>query len=288
VTNPRFNFNNPEDWHFAAIVYLHPPGSEEYADFWADCLQEMAGDNNSTGDVIWGWDEAVKHAAKDSRFMEKGTCDHCGTHFRYGAAYINAAGEYAIVGNQCASRNLNLTAHEYQDKKIRRSVKAAKTRIEGEMALATLAPNRRIALDFDHHIIKNIKSNFRTWRSLSLKQWALVKKIAMEAAEKAEARANEPEPVEIPLEMLKDRHIISGVILSTKTVDTGYGLVTKMLVRADLGFKIWGTCPLSIEFECDAGDRIIFTASILTADNDKCFGYFKRPSKASIHKGEQA
>lgn len=278
-----FDFNNPENWHFAAIVYLYSPASEDYAELVGYMMQDMEDANNVIGSPVWGYTEAHDNCTDDSRFDHKGTCDHCGAHFHYGAAYMNNEGEFAIVGNICASNKLNLTKHEYADAKLRAAVKSAKSKVAANKALATLIPNRREALDFDHFIVKSIRGNFRKWHSLSLRQWALVKKIIREEAEKAVAKANEPTPVAIPTELLDGRHTINGVLLHTK-VEAGYAyntFVTKMLVRDDRGFKVWGSLPSAL-YKIVKGDRIQFDAKIEVSTKDECFGFIKRPSKASF------
>ena len=92
-------------------------------------------------------------------------------------------------------------------------------------------------------------------------------------------KANEPDPVAIPSELLDGRHRFSGVLLGTKSVENDYGYVTKMLVLDDRGFKSWGTLPSAI-YEIEKGDRIKFDATLQVSDKDECFGFVKRPSKA--------
>lgn len=276
-----FDFNNPENWHFSALVYLYSPASEDYAEVVGYLMEDVEEVNNAYGSPMWGWEDARDNCSKDSRFDNKGTCDHCGAHFHYGAAYMNDEGEFAIVGNVCASNKLNLTAHEYAAKKMKAAVKAAKSRVAGDKVIAALLPNRRAVLETDHYIVASIKGNLRKWHSLSLKQWALVKKIAADTKAREEAAANEPDPVAIPFELLDGRHTISGVLLGTKSVDNGYNWVTKMLVLDDRGFKIWGSLPSSIH-EIEKGDRITFDATVQVSDKDECFGFIKRPSKATF------
>lgn len=279
-----FDFNNPEVWHLGALVYLVNP-SEANDEFVGYMFEELEAWNNAKpgSTPFWGWDETNKNCTEDSRFSIKGTCDHCGAHFNYGAAYMNEEGDFAIIGNICASNKLNLTAHEYADAKLRAVVKAAKSKAAAIKALAGLAPNRREALEFNHYIVSNIRSAFRKWHSLSLRQWALVKKIIREETAKAEAKANEPTPVAIPTSLLNGRHTISGVLLGTK-VEPGYAyntFVTKMLVLDDRGFKVWGSLPSAL-YDIEKGDRLTFDAKVEVSTKDNCFGFVKRPSKASF------
>ena len=280
----NLDFSNPENWTFSAIVMFSAPTNEDYADMINEMLDEMVYANSGNiGCDVWDETTARANAVPGSRFANRSTCDHCGAHFNYGAAYVNAQGEYAIVGNICASNNLNLSAHQYADKRVRSLVKSAKSRVKSELAISKLLPNRLAALNFDHHICNDIRSNFRQYHSLSLKQWALVKKIVAQAAEIAAKKALEPTPVAIPSHMLDGRHEVTGEFLARKTEEGYYGYVTKMLVRDDRGFKVWGTCPESLS-EADEGDKVSFFAAIQASNDDECFGFFRRPTKATFQR----
>jgi hypothetical protein len=284
----KHDFSNPESWTFAAIVYLYSPKDEDHAQMIEGILNEMVYANSANiGCDVWDEITARENAAPNSRFADRSTCDHCGANFHYGAAYVNAQGEYAIVGNTCASKNLNLTAHEYSDKKARSLVKSAKSRAKADLAMSKLLPNRAAALNVENQISINIKSYFRKWHSLTKAQWALVKKIAQQEADYQDEKAQEPAPIAIPSDLLKGRHEITGVLLGTKTQESDYGLVYKMLVRDDRGFKIWGTCPDSLA-EAYKGDKISFFATIQVSNDDKCFGFFKRPTKASFEQAGES
>jgi hypothetical protein len=78
------------------------------------------------------------------------------------------------------------------------------------------------------------------------------------------------------------RNQVEGVIMAFKTVehDYGYGGVTvKMTV--DCGtYRLYGTLPRAIS-EASKGDRVAFTAT-LEPGREKGFGFFSRPTKASI------
>ena len=283
----KFDFNDPTVWNFEGAVYLYT-GSEETMEY-ADALMcEMADANDVDGRSIKFFDytEAKKLATPDSRFSTKTTCDHCGAHVHYGAMYKNAAGEVAIVGNICASNKLNLTAHEYADAKLRSLVARARSKVEADKAEASLAKNRRDALNFDHYISKDIRSKFREWHNCSVKQWALIKKIAREGGERA-ARIEEDKKtaVAIPAELLNGRHAIKGEILTTKFQASMYGDVLKMLVKDERGFKVWGTAPNAL-WEDHSGSVkgmiVEFSAAIEVSNDDDTFGFYKRPTKVSV------
>lgn len=95
---------------------------------------------------------------------------------------------------------------------------------------------------------------------------------AREAAERA-ASADVPE----------GRHVVTGTIVRIRAENNPFAYnrtVTKMLVRDDTGFKVWGTLPDAL-WGAEVGEHITFTASLTPSNDDTKFGFFKRPTKAS-------
>jgi hypothetical protein len=80
------------------------------------------------------------------------------------------------------------------------------------------------------------------------------------------------------------RHQVTGKILSTR-VDEGFTYntyVTKCLVLVDTpegNYKVWGTLPVP---DAEVGDTVTFAARLTRSDDDETFGFYKRPTKASI------
>lgn len=89
------------------------------------------------------------------------------------------------------------------------------------------------------------------------------------------------------------RGIVTGAVISAREHEESYGYQirysTKITVRDDRGFTVWGTLPSSLDDgrELDAwrGQRVTFTATVTTSDRDETFGYFKRPTKAKLVEG---
>jgi hypothetical protein len=97
------------------------------------------------------------------------------------------------------------------------------------------------------------------------------------------------------------RVVITGEILSVKETDDPYsfsgGTITKLVVRDDRGFKLYGTCPRGLQVTVDEdgyneyhevkrGMRVTFTATVEASKDDAGFGFWKRPVKASVVAGE--
>ncbi len=73
---------------------------------------------------------------------------------------------------------------------------------------------------------------------------------------------------------------ITGIILSTKWVENNFGGAYKMVVKDDRGFRVYGTIPSSLG-SSDKGDRVTFTATCEPSADDKLFGFYSRPTKAT-------
>lgn len=106
---------------------------------------------------------------------------------------------------------------------------------------------------------------------------------ALEAKRKAEADAA------LPVPQTDKRVKIEGKIISTKTEEGPYGTVTKMLVQHADGYRLWGTVPRGMNDEgAKIGDHglkgktVSFVARIQRSEKDSKFGFFSRPTNASV------
>jgi hypothetical protein len=284
------NFD-PSSYKFAAAVYLYSPRDDEAAELAGMIMDDIADFHRANPDSFdfEDYGMALEHANPEGRFARRGTCDHCGAAFHYGARFTNDAGESLIVGNICATNTMGLTGHEYADRRIRQTVQAARSKAKADAKVAALAPNRRAALDYDHSISYDLRAKFRKYHSLSVKQWALAKKLKREGEERAARLAEERAKCNpIPADVLEGRATIAGEVVSAKVQEGYYGSTYKMLVKDDRGFKVWGTVPASIDeavyngrLEDGATIRVEFVATVEASDDDDTFGFFKRPSKAT-------
>jgi hypothetical protein len=81
-------------------------------------------------------------------------------------------------------------------------------------------------------------------------------------------------------ECVEGREVITGTIVAIKGYETDFGYVTKMMVLDDRDFAVWGTMPSGLD--ANRGDRVEFSAGISKSNDDKTFGFFKRPAKAKL------
>lgn len=145
--------------------------------------------------------------------------------------------------------------------------------------------------------------------ALSDKQLAAAQKsITKDAEYAAQREAERATATPVP----SGRMVVTGEILSIRTQENAYGNVqTKVLVREERGFKIWGTLPDTIataiydawydaeEKEVGAdfwagnygsdywhkaakGRKVTFTARLEASEDDETFGYYTRPTKAAL------
>ena len=84
---------------------------------------------------------------------------------------------------------------------------------------------------------------------------------------------------------------VSAEVLKVDWKENGYGGRLVMTVKTDGGYLLWGSVPSSItdvdnpdgtRRQLDRGDKVKFTATIEPSDRDPKFGFFKRPSKATV------
>lgn len=142
---------------------------------------------------------------------------------------------------------------------------------------------------------------FEEKRILTENQTKAVRRTMEQAAKDAETAS----PV------IEGRIAITGEIISIKNQENAYGMQTKILVRDERGFKVWGTLANALadalydayhaaeqESRGDAyrwaeygpsdwhqgakGRKVTFTAKVTASDDDETFGFYNRPTKASL------
>lgn len=250
---------DPADFTFCAEYYVGP--SEEIADAFA--REDWPEDCQLTRDDL-------------------GRCAHCGTNHFYGVVFKDRRdASYVTIGNVCADKFFHHKSRkDYLVAKATREAQEAASKAEGLRKAEEFLTGRddlRAALETEHYIIRDIHAKLFRWGSISDNQIALVFKIAKEEAE----RVPEPEPVNIPDEVLTGRVKLTGLVLGIKCVESEWGCQTKVLVRDDRGFKVWGTYPTTGD-SYDKGARISFVARVERSKDDPAFGFFSRPTKGEL------
>jgi hypothetical protein len=132
-----------------------------------------------------------------------------------------------------------------------------------------------------HDIVADIRRRLWDLGRLSEKQILLVARLVDSERRQVERKAAEDTIAWRPAP--EGRVAVSGVVLSTKTQETQFGQVLKMLVKVDTAtgaFKVWSTVPEKIQVE--RGDQVSFKATLKRSDRDEHFAFGSRPSDASV------
>jgi len=132
----------------------------------------------------------------------------------------------------------------------------------------------------DNEFLYDIKVKLNRFGSLSEKQGAAVIVAAIKNFwYRQRIEQSRLEEASAPDVVVGNGIQITGEVLSVKWRDTQFGMVLKMTVQDDRGFKVWGSVPKSLG-ELPVGAHVTFVANVVQADDNPKFGFFKRPRQA--------
>lgn len=144
----------------------------------------------------------------------------------------------------------------------------------------------------EEQTIRDIVGKLVKFGSISEKATAHIARNLQWIAERPARLAKREEERQAAADCPAGRVDITGEVLSTRQDDTDFGTVTKLLVRDDRGFKVWGSRPAMRTgvdehgmntYDCaEKGDRISFSAVVTVSDKDIKFGFYKRPTKGKM------
>ena len=228
-----------------------------------------------------------------AKHENSGSCHICGAQAIYICRwYSKADNTYIQTGEDCARKMDMLSS--FASKSIgqfRKAVSDAREAQAGKRKAQALLGDAGLSRCWDLYVatpssneweertICDIVGKLVKYGSISDKQTNFLHNLlgkienraAIQAQRAAEADAAAPVPT--------GRVTISGTILAIKEVDGFRGPVTKILVKSDTGFKIWGS-----RFSITGNDggvqkdqHITFVATCEPSKDDPKFGFFKRP-----------
>jgi len=129
--------------------------------------------------------------------------------------------------------------------------------------------------------IKEMRSKVRQYGSLSELQIALAVRVHSESLanieSSLESEANTKAAIASGLRGPEGKQTVSGKVLSTKQVESDFGVSTKVLVELANGTKVYGTLPSAASG--NKGIPVRFTATFEVSTKDPLFSFFKRPSQ---------
>ncbi len=275
---------------------------EGYAEAIGSAFAELGGEEWASARTAPELVRELGDALIDSRFRQRGTCDHCGAWFKFGMVYRHTSGALVVVGNTCAHKSLSVPdRYTLVLNRVKAKVEAAKKAAKSKAAALKQAAEGGFEWLYTEthtdHILTDIAAKGLVWSGLSPRQIELVQRIrrgekspgqiayeARQAQRAAEDAAKTP--------VIEGRIVVTGVVKAVKYVD-GYApfgpppQVKKLIVRDDRGFTVWLSCPTNI-YDVERGARITVKITVTKGDKDPCFGFGKRPSNAEVLEAAKA
>ena len=269
----------PEDYEFVAFDYYGPD----------------AFGLNLSGERAAFRAHMDRTGGKFSGHEHGGSCHICGASAMYVAKFHHKpSNKYIVTGEDCAAKMdmgdavafRSFRAKVGEAREAAAGKNKAKAVLEKAGAGAAWAVYEAGGGNNDAVIVGDMVARLIRYGSISDKAMGFMKVLLDRienapriAAEKAAAKALEMANAK-PVPVVEGRIVIRGEVLSVKLKESFYGSVLKMLVKSDEGFKVWGSVPSSIEV--GKGDKVEFSAKLERSTDDEYFGFFSRPSKASI------
>lgn len=224
------------------------------------------------------------HGIRFAGHGSPGQCTACGARFVYGDVWMHRATQTAVfLGHDCAEKYRMLadrSAHEMALLRARRDASLSKKRAEREARREDFLaqhPGLSAALETDHPIVRDIRTRFVEFLSLSDRQVALVLKLAAEAA-------SPPPPAEEHVDAPEGKQTFRGTVVSVKSQETDYGVTLRMTVkmteRDGRTWLAWGTCPAAIASADESGPLrgcIVEVTATLRRGRDPHFAMMSRP-----------
>ena len=246
----------------------------------------------------------------DFKYITEGysSCDVCGTGIRYQFHCTDAQNKHFKVGCDCIHKlgNTYLTTKAEEAKKqflnekkeARRLERLAKKneKLADKKRLEEIEAKKREAENFE--LIKEQNPEYLNdilWAS-SDKGTAFAQAVLENMIKYGRATYNQLEALLYAHRSYKNslkpksdcpsgKIEIVGEVVSKKSHRFGYNDTWKMLVQDDKGFKVFGTIPTSILSHTHIGTQVKLTATVTPSKDDANFGYFSRPTNASIVEG---
>lgn len=290
---------DPAAFSFVAGVYFGSNASEDF--------DALLGEWMSEKDDKAGWYSKKPKVLADfppldpvGNFARKGTCDHCGARFDWGAVYVHTSGKHIVVGNVCADTTLSVpTRHDLETNRLKSRLAAQRLAARKAAAARAEAAAQGFEWLYDtgrhnNKTLDDIAHKGLTYGGLTARQIELIKRIhdgtptewqvrKLEAQAKREAEEAAAQPVP----QVDGRIDFEGTVLTTKEQE-GYmpgSTCIKILVQHATGYKLWGTMPSALDAK--RGDVVAFSARVERSDKDDKFGFFSRPTKPRLIKAAE-
>lgn len=287
---------------------IHRPAVIEPADYQFVAFDHLPGSSGDLGEAMfmqeqrrWKRAHMERTGGKYSGHEHGGLCHVCGSvNAVYSASfYHEKSNSYIRTGLDCAQK-LECAGIDAFKKNVKKAKEAAAGKRKAQAILVEaglvkawelyearnkandLSRDELTALDIVGRLIKlgSISDKAASFLGSLLDRIERAPEIA---AEKAAAKVLELANAK-PVPAVEGRVLVKGEVLSLKEQEGFYGIQLKMLVKAEAGFKLWGSVPSAIRDSVERGSVVEFNAALQRSDDDQFFGFFSRPSKAKVLK----
>lgn len=213
-------------------------------------------------------------------------CDHCGAHFNHGVLLEHVdTRELITVGWICADTRFSLDNITYEKTRMERFIKAVRERRNRIKRLRVFiaehsAEVRLLGKFRSLNFFRSLRGQLIQWGNLTDRQLEAIPQAAQREEIRREQQAVRDAEPKVPSPEGKVE--VEGEVLHTRMQDGHYGPQFKMLVKSDVGFRVWSTVPRAIADRIETGSRIRFTATLTRSNDDESFAFASRPSRADI------
>lgn len=226
------------------------------------------------------------HGARYANHEHGGTCQCCGAHAIYLAAFYHEHhNEVILVGERCAekldmgcdaafktARRKVASAKEYATGKARAQLQLREFGLLRAWDIYTTGDTSGT----DETIVIDMVRKLISYGSLSDKQVEFLRRLISRIDNRDQYLAQREAEKAAAQDCPSGRMEIRGTVISIKEVTGYYGDALKMLVKAQGGYTVYGTIPRGLNAE--KGVEVTFTATVTPSDRDSKHGYFSRPS----------
>lgn len=235
-------------------------------------------------------DHMARTGGTYSSHEHRGNCMICGNgNAIYTILFYHAkTNSYIRCGQDCAeklsysSAEFNAFRARFQDAINARAGKAKARavleRIDMVEALDVTLNDDGTPTPFEERTIVDLVDKLVKYGELSEKQMLFLGNLLDQIKRRPQIEEQRRKEAETAEDCPIGRIEMTGVVLSIKTYEDDYGVHTKVLVKTDRGFKVYG----SRFSNCNKGDRVTFKGTLERSEKDCKFGFFKRPHAIKI------
>jgi len=216
-----------------------------------------------------------------------GTCHVCGSSAMNHAVFLHTpTNEYIMTGETCADYFDDVDSAGF-----RRMKKQVKDNREFQAGLArrkALLEDRGLvhALECEHGIVLDLLGKLRNYGDLSEKQWEFLASLVKQEEERPQREAQYAAEKEAasPIPEFDGRVTVEMTVVSIKEPDeSAMYPVQKLVLKHSDGWVLYGSLPSAL-WEVKRGDKVRMTLRVEVSKDDPKFGFYSRPTKASITK----